>query len=60
MNVTAPTCTTTTSNTDRNVLTIAVTDESDSMMPDVWASWIVTFEVSVTLPTNVLGASPNV
>lgn len=60
MSTVAPTCTTTSSTTDGNVLTIAVTDENDSMMPSTWTDWTVIFTVSVTNPSNYLGVSPSV
>lgn len=41
MNNKAPSCTKTESNTDGNILTIAITDENDSMMPTTWDSWEV-------------------
>jgi len=55
MSTLAPTCTTTTSTAYGNSLTIAITDENDSMMPSTWDNWEVMFAISVTNPSNWIG-----
>jgi len=55
MKTKTPTCTQTSSNTDGTVLTIAVTDTADSMMPANFTNWVVSFDISVTNPSNWLG-----